>query len=100
MTQIWLEAPILLEQIVNKVGLTELKRGQVSEIDLHGCLLVLLDLISLLDIKLDGLSRNLMAICVEDVVWVIFTQHEARRMDQGQRDNRRVGCHELTFGGS
>ena len=56
LTQVWLESPVLLEQVVDKVGLTELKRCQVSKIDLHSCLLVLLDLIGLLHVKLYWLS--------------------------------------------
>ena len=48
----------------------------MSEVDLHRCLLMLLDLIGLLHVELDWLAGLLLPICIEDVVRIIFAQHK------------------------
>jgi hypothetical protein len=73
LAQIRLKTNILLKDQVNQVGLVKVELSEVSEVNLHGGLLVLLNLLSLVHIKADSLSL-IVSICIVVIICVFFAQ--------------------------
>ena len=74
LTQVRLEANILLKNLVDKVRLIELEARKVRKVHLQCCLLELLDGLCLLDVEADRPPLLLFAVSVELIVWVVFPQ--------------------------
>ena len=76
MAQIRLETNILLQDLVNEIGFIELEGSQMREVYLHRRFFALFDLLSLVDVELDGVAVLLVAISAVVVIWVIFAKLE------------------------
>jgi hypothetical protein len=76
LAQVWLKAHVLLQDLVHKKWLVELKRGKVRKVHLHGGLFSRLDLLSLVYVKPDGLAGIIFAVGVVLVVWIVFVKLE------------------------
>lgn len=69
-----LKSVVLLQDIVNHVRLVKLKLCQVGEINLHGGLLTLLNLLGLIYVEPNWLPRVFLSFSVVQVVWIVLTQ--------------------------
>jgi hypothetical protein len=73
LAQIRLKTNILLKDQVDQVGLVKVELSEVSEVNLHGGLLMLLNLLSLVHVKTDSLSL-IVSVCIEVIICVFFAQ--------------------------
>ena len=62
----------------------------MREVYLHSCLLMLLDLLSLFNVKLNWLIRVFLPVSVKDVVWVVLTQHKATNRNFTVRETQQA----------